>query len=191
MYAKKSEWLIQIAMLFSRFDDRDFHGICSIMLSRQLSIFSLHGRQVAIVSSRMGLQGTKAYAKWKITRCLGRNWSVVHFPDLRSSLEISIQFTVDFAWSFVREDEPRCPDRRIVIEDSFQGVRLETLKLSLPFILPPRRWKGFSSSSFVFIHFYLSASGCQLFFTYIHISVHIRESLYAREDIRVLATYLS
>lgn len=59
------------------------------------------------------------------------------FPKTLPSFELSIRSTGGFAWSFVREDGPRCPTRRAVIEGSFQGVRLETLKPSHLFLPPP------------------------------------------------------
>jgi len=99
-----------------------------------------------------------------------------------------------FAWSFVREGGPRCLDRRAVIEGSFQGVRLETLKSSsllpkvkgFPFVFflsifaSPLPAVSFSLHTYIGVHIYV--------YTYIHT---YESSLYGREDIRILATYLS
>lgn len=183
-----------IVTLFSRFDDES-HGICMPsrcrrVASRQPSIFSLRGRHVAVVSPRIGLR--EARAKWKIARCPGRNWSVPRpwvLPFVRHS-----RYRFDPRWICV----VLCAKGRAQVLGSTSRNRRQFSRSAfgnteaLPLFLS-RRWKGLLPSSYVFIHFYLSASVCQLFFTYVHrcTYVHTYGILYARKDTRILATYPS
>lgn len=151
--------------------------------------FPWRSRHVPVVSRRMRLQGARAPPRVKNRKVSRRNWPMVHSSTQVLPSSSSSGYRSDsrwIAWSFVRRDGTRCPDRRAVIEGSFHGVRLETLNLSpFPLLFSLPKVEGFP---FVFLHFFPFftsplSSGRQLSFTYVHI-VCTREAVYERGQSR-------